>query len=136
MCNITKCCQEVCPEHIHITDNSIIPLKERVADVYFDPMRWAARKADRRAEPVRKRVSTDQEIRETVDERRRAPRISRPRKRREIEKHRTGSGRSSHRGRRGSIVGAAVFHDRVRDGNGWVHSALGHQCGGCRLKTG
>jgi succinate dehydrogenase / fumarate reductase iron-sulfur subunit len=39
LCNITKCCQEVCPEHIHITDNAIIPLKERVADAYFDPMR-------------------------------------------------------------------------------------------------
>ncbi|GAC1397463.1 MAG: succinate dehydrogenase/fumarate reductase iron-sulfur subunit [Chloroflexota bacterium] len=44
LCNITKCCQDVCPEHIHITDNSIIPLKERVADQYFDPIRWAARK--------------------------------------------------------------------------------------------
>lgn len=44
LCNITKCCQEVCPEHIHITDNSIIPLKERVADEYFDPVRWVARK--------------------------------------------------------------------------------------------
>jgi succinate dehydrogenase / fumarate reductase iron-sulfur subunit len=43
-CNITKCCQDVCPEHIHITDNSIIPLKERVADEFFDPVRWAARK--------------------------------------------------------------------------------------------
>jgi succinate dehydrogenase / fumarate reductase iron-sulfur subunit len=38
-CNITKCCTEVCPEHIHITDNAIIPLKERVADLYFDPIR-------------------------------------------------------------------------------------------------
>ena len=38
-CNITKCCTEVCPEHIHITDNAIIPLKERVADDYFDPLR-------------------------------------------------------------------------------------------------
>jgi len=38
MCNITKCCTEVCPEHIHITDNAIIPLKERVADDYFDPI--------------------------------------------------------------------------------------------------
>lgn len=43
-CNITKCCSEVCPEHIHITDNGIIPLKERVADVYFDPIMWVARK--------------------------------------------------------------------------------------------
>ena len=38
-CNITKCCTEVCPEHIHITDNAIIPLKERVVDDYFDPIR-------------------------------------------------------------------------------------------------
>jgi succinate dehydrogenase / fumarate reductase iron-sulfur subunit len=37
-CNITKCCTEVCPEHIHITDNGIIPLKERVADAFFDPI--------------------------------------------------------------------------------------------------
>ena len=37
-CNITKCCSEVCPEHITITDNAIIPLKERVADVRFDPI--------------------------------------------------------------------------------------------------
>jgi hypothetical protein len=43
-CNITKCCTEVCPEHIHITDNGIIPLKERVADIYFDPVMWLARK--------------------------------------------------------------------------------------------
>jgi succinate dehydrogenase iron-sulfur subunit len=43
-CNITKCCQEVCPEHIHITDNAIIPLKERVADEYFDPLRALARR--------------------------------------------------------------------------------------------
>ncbi len=41
-CNITKCCTEVCPEHIKITDNAIIPLKERVDDVYFDPIRWLA----------------------------------------------------------------------------------------------
>jgi succinate dehydrogenase / fumarate reductase iron-sulfur subunit len=45
MCNITKCCQEVCPEHIHITDNAIIPLKERMADRYFDPIRFINRKA-------------------------------------------------------------------------------------------
>jgi succinate dehydrogenase / fumarate reductase iron-sulfur subunit len=42
-CNITKCCSEVCPEHINLTDNGIIPLKERVADVYFDPLMWAGR---------------------------------------------------------------------------------------------
>jgi succinate dehydrogenase / fumarate reductase iron-sulfur subunit len=43
-CNITKCCTEVCPEDIHITDNAIIPLKERMADDYFDPVRWILRK--------------------------------------------------------------------------------------------
>ena len=37
-CNITKCCTEVCPEHIKITDNGIIPLKERVADKRYDPL--------------------------------------------------------------------------------------------------
>lgn len=37
-CNITKCCTEVCPEDIHITDNAIIPLKERVVDRYYDPV--------------------------------------------------------------------------------------------------
>ena len=37
-CNITKCCTEVCPEHIHITDNGIIPLKERVVDRKYDPV--------------------------------------------------------------------------------------------------
>ena len=37
-CNITKCCTTVCPEHITITDNAIIPLKERVVDEYFDPI--------------------------------------------------------------------------------------------------
>jgi len=43
LCNITKCCTEVCPEHIHITDNGIIPLKERMAD-NFDPIVWIVRK--------------------------------------------------------------------------------------------
>jgi succinate dehydrogenase / fumarate reductase iron-sulfur subunit len=38
LCNITKCCTEVCPEHIKITDNAIIPLKERVADRHYDPI--------------------------------------------------------------------------------------------------
>jgi succinate dehydrogenase / fumarate reductase iron-sulfur subunit len=37
-CNITKCCTKVCPEHITITDNAIIPLKERVVDEFFDPV--------------------------------------------------------------------------------------------------
>ncbi len=38
LCNITKCCTEVCPEDIHITDNAIIPLKERVVSRYYDPI--------------------------------------------------------------------------------------------------
>jgi succinate dehydrogenase / fumarate reductase iron-sulfur subunit len=38
LCNITKCCTEVCPEHITITDNAIIPLKERVVDRFYDPV--------------------------------------------------------------------------------------------------
>lgn len=37
-CNITKCCTKVCPEGIHITDNAIIPLKERVVDRAYDPL--------------------------------------------------------------------------------------------------
>lgn len=44
LCNITKCCTEVCPEDIHITDNAIIPLKERVVDEYYDPVKWLWRK--------------------------------------------------------------------------------------------
>lgn len=46
-CNITKCCTKVCPEHITITDNAIIPLKERVVDRYYDPLVriWNAVKA-------------------------------------------------------------------------------------------
>jgi succinate dehydrogenase / fumarate reductase iron-sulfur subunit len=43
LCNITKCCTEVCPEHIHITDNGIIPMKERMVDE-FDPVLWLLRK--------------------------------------------------------------------------------------------
>ena len=39
-CNITKCCTKVCPESIHITDNAIIPLKERVVDEFYDPLGW------------------------------------------------------------------------------------------------
>jgi succinate dehydrogenase / fumarate reductase iron-sulfur subunit len=44
LCNITKCCTEVCPEHITITDNAIIPLKERVVDRFYDPLLWVWRK--------------------------------------------------------------------------------------------
>jgi len=43
-CNITKCCTEVCPEEIHITDNAIIPLKERVVDEFYDPIMKLVRK--------------------------------------------------------------------------------------------
>ncbi len=43
LCNITKCCTEVCPESIHITDNAIIPLKERIVDRYYDPIPMLAR---------------------------------------------------------------------------------------------
>ena len=42
-CNITKCCTEVCPESITITDNAIIPLKERVVDEFYDPLRRLVR---------------------------------------------------------------------------------------------
>jgi succinate dehydrogenase / fumarate reductase iron-sulfur subunit len=47
-CNITKCCSEVCPEEIHITDNAIIPLKERVVDKHMDPLVWLGNKIGRR----------------------------------------------------------------------------------------
>ncbi|GAB3948815.1 succinate dehydrogenase/fumarate reductase iron-sulfur subunit [Kribbella albertanoniae] len=48
-CNITKCCTEVCPEHIKITDNALIPMKERVADRKYDPIVWLGNKIRRRA---------------------------------------------------------------------------------------
>ena len=44
LCNITKCCGEVCPEHITITDNGIIPLKERVVDRFYDPLPMLGRR--------------------------------------------------------------------------------------------
>ena len=43
-CNITKCCTEVCPEGIHITDNAIIPMKERIVDKSYDPLVWLGNK--------------------------------------------------------------------------------------------
>ena len=43
-CNITKCCTKVCPEDITITDNAIIPLKERVVDDFYDPLGWLLKK--------------------------------------------------------------------------------------------
>ena len=52
-CNITKCCTKVCPENIQITDNGIIPLKERVVDEFYDPLgffwRWLKRRQDRQS---------------------------------------------------------------------------------------
>jgi succinate dehydrogenase / fumarate reductase iron-sulfur subunit len=50
MCNITKCCTEVCPEHIKITDNALIPMKERVADRKYDPLVWLGSKIMRRGQ--------------------------------------------------------------------------------------
>ncbi|MGB9378784.1 MAG: succinate dehydrogenase/fumarate reductase iron-sulfur subunit [Mycobacteriales bacterium] len=50
LCNITKCCTEVCPEGIHITDNAIIPMKERVVDTKYDPLVWLGSKIFRRGE--------------------------------------------------------------------------------------
>jgi len=44
LCNITKCCTEVCPDHIKITDNAIIPMKERVVDKKYDPLVWLGSK--------------------------------------------------------------------------------------------
>ena len=43
-CNITKCCTNVCPEEITITDNAIIPLKERVVDEFYDPLGWVLKR--------------------------------------------------------------------------------------------
>ncbi|MFW0784870.1 succinate dehydrogenase/fumarate reductase iron-sulfur subunit [Gordonia sp. CPCC 206044] len=48
LCNITKCCTEVCPEHIKITDNALIPMKERVVDRRYDPLVWLGNKLFRR----------------------------------------------------------------------------------------
>ncbi len=47
-CNITKCCTEVCPEHIKITDNALIPMKERAVDRKYDPVVWLGSKLLRR----------------------------------------------------------------------------------------
>ncbi|HEY2304872.1 MAG TPA: succinate dehydrogenase/fumarate reductase iron-sulfur subunit, partial [Streptosporangiaceae bacterium] len=47
-CNITKCCTEVCPENIKITDNALIPMKERVVGRKYDPLVWLGSKISRR----------------------------------------------------------------------------------------
>jgi succinate dehydrogenase / fumarate reductase iron-sulfur subunit len=71
-CNITKCCTEVCPEHIKITDNSIIPLKERIADRYYDPIRllwgWLRRRTGREPSRTRRPVAVGSRAVETPAE--------------------------------------------------------------------
>jgi succinate dehydrogenase / fumarate reductase iron-sulfur subunit len=52
LCNITKCCTEVCPEHIHITDNGIIPMKERMVDNYDPIVRLLRKFQGQRKEPA------------------------------------------------------------------------------------
>ena len=49
LCNITKCCTEVCPENIKITDNALIPMKERVVGRKYDPLVWLGSKITRRS---------------------------------------------------------------------------------------
>ncbi|MGH3517840.1 MAG: succinate dehydrogenase/fumarate reductase iron-sulfur subunit [Haloechinothrix sp.] len=49
-CNITKCCTEVCPEHIKITDNALIPMKERIAGRRYDPIVWLGNKLFKRGQ--------------------------------------------------------------------------------------
>jgi succinate dehydrogenase / fumarate reductase iron-sulfur subunit len=51
LCNITKCCTEVCPEGIHITDNAIIPLKERVVDRHDPLFKLLGRRRDKTRKP-------------------------------------------------------------------------------------
>jgi succinate dehydrogenase / fumarate reductase, iron-sulfur subunit len=65
-CNITKCCTEVCPEHIKITDNGIIPMKERVVDLRFDPLVRLGRRIFRRDQlddPAAYRATAEPETR-------------------------------------------------------------------------
>ncbi len=59
LCNITKCCTEVCPEHIKITDNGIIPLKERVVDAAYDPVGWLGRTILRRHKASAEEAAAD-----------------------------------------------------------------------------
>lgn len=47
-CNITKCCQQICPEGIRITDNAIIPEKERVVNEFYDPIAMLVRRIRRK----------------------------------------------------------------------------------------
>jgi len=59
MCNITKCCTEVCPESIKITDNAIIPMKERVIDASYDPVAWLGRKILRRSKKTPEQATSN-----------------------------------------------------------------------------
>jgi hypothetical protein len=56
LCNITKCCTEVCPENIKITDNAIIPMKERVVDTKYDPVLFLGSKIGMRKDSGRTKV--------------------------------------------------------------------------------
>ncbi len=38
--NITKCCTEACPQSIRITENAIIPPKERAVVISNARLRW------------------------------------------------------------------------------------------------
>lgn len=58
-CNITKCCTDVCPEHIRITDNGIIPMKERVVDRRYDPLVWLGRTIFRRDQVEQQQAGTE-----------------------------------------------------------------------------
>ena len=62
MCNITKCCTEVCPEHIKITDNAIIPMKERVVDTQYDPLVWLGNKIPRRSSVAANRALSNGDL--------------------------------------------------------------------------
>ena len=62
MCNITKCCTEVCPEHIKITDNAIIPMKERVVDTQYDPLVWLGNKIPRRSNVAASRTLSSGDV--------------------------------------------------------------------------
>jgi succinate dehydrogenase / fumarate reductase, iron-sulfur subunit len=62
MCNITKCCTEVCPEHIKITDNAIIPMKERVVDTQYDPLMWLGNKIPRRSSMAANRAPSQVDL--------------------------------------------------------------------------
>lgn len=56
-CNITKCCQEICPEHIIITDDAIIPEKERVVDRHYDPLVWLYRQIFKQSKKEKESLS-------------------------------------------------------------------------------